>query len=256
MRPISDCVFFDYSIVYMDEIHSTNDYLKSYVSEKNLNHPLAVFSEYQNSGRGQRSRAWESNRGENMLVSFYVPVQWNTDDMERFFMLSILAIVSAIEAADSSIQNTIHIKWPNDIYLHDKKIGGILIENSLKGHQVHQVFIGLGLNVHQRSFSINLPQASSLAIEYPTILWDRTKILNELICRLEQVFLNIKSTHYPDIVSMYNQRLYQKNKTLTIPHKGEYTILGINAHGHLVVENILSNDRIALTSSTDIQWNF
>lgn len=154
-------------ILRFSELQSTNSYLKeNYQGKPQF---TVVTADFQTAGRGQRGNSWESERGKNLLFSmlFYPTVA--IPPMQQF-QISKAVAVGTVEALEELLQGVEHpevcIKWPNDIYIGNRKVAGILIENSLAGaDRIDHSIIGIGLNVNQREFRSNAPNPGSL-IQY------------------------------------------------------------------------------------------
>lgn len=141
------------------ELSSTNDYLAQLCRESKAKEFYTVVAESQTAGKGQRGNTWESESGKNLTFS---TVLYPTAlEAKRQFCLSMLASLSCIEAL-GNYTDGFSIKWPNDIYWKDRKIGGILIENELEGKYITQSIIGIGLNVNQDEFHSDAPNPVSL----------------------------------------------------------------------------------------------
>lgn len=137
--------------INLQEVDSTNEYLRNYANsaEDAKDMITVVTAEYQTAGKGQGKNTWESNHGDNLLFSIlchptYVPAN-------RQFLLS-QAITLAIRDALRMYIGEVAIKWPNDIYWHDHKLGGILIQCTLSGSGIKDCIIGVGLDVNQKEF--------------------------------------------------------------------------------------------------------
>ena len=121
--------------------------------------PLVVWADYQTAGKGQGTNRWESERDKNLLFSIlYHPLHIQANRQFTISMAISLAIVDALEQQIGDVC----IKWPNDIYWRNAKIGGILIENRLLGQTIKDSVIGVGLNVNQRQFKSDAPNPISL----------------------------------------------------------------------------------------------
>jgi BirA family biotin operon repressor/biotin-[acetyl-CoA-carboxylase] ligase len=148
-------------LIKLDAIDSTNDFLKSLSSQDELDNYTVVTAENQTKGKGQMGSKWQSESGKNLIMS--VLVKDFLFDNIQFFNLSIIVSLSVIEVLKSLEIRDLSIKWPNDIMSYNKKIGGILIENTIKSDGRIVSVVGLGLNVNQTNFD-ELPNASSLAV--------------------------------------------------------------------------------------------
>ena len=148
-------------LIKLDAIDSTNDFLKALSSQDELDNFTVVTAENQTKGKGQMGAKWESESGKNLIMSALV--KDFLYDNEQVFNLSLIVSLSVIEALKSLNIPDLSIKWPNDIMSYNKKIGGILIENTIKSDGRIVSVVGLGLNVNQTNFE-ELPNASSLAV--------------------------------------------------------------------------------------------
>ena len=137
--------------MYIAETNSTNDLLRQ--------HPeyVTVRTDFQTSGRGQQGNGWESERSKNLLFSTLLLRPQIA--VEKQFILSMAVCVALRQAVLDTIGTEVLknnaplcIKWPNDLYAGDKKLAGILIENSLQAGHIEQSIIGIGLNVNQMQF--------------------------------------------------------------------------------------------------------
>ncbi|MDA6072105.1 biotin--[acetyl-CoA-carboxylase] ligase [Flavobacterium sp. AC] len=148
-------------LIKLDAIDSTNDFLKSLASQDEPDNFTVVTAENQTKGKGQMGSKWQSESGKNLVMS--VLVKDFLYDNEQVFNLSIIVSLAVIDALKSLNIPKLSIKWPNDIMSYNKKIGGILIENTLKSDGRIVSVVGIGLNVNQTNYE-HLPNASSLAV--------------------------------------------------------------------------------------------
>lgn len=148
-------------LIKLDAIDSTNDFLKALASQDELDNFTVVTAENQTKGKGQMGAKWQSESGKNLIMS--VLVKDFVFDNEQVFNLNIIISLSVIEVLKSLNIPDLSIKWPNDIMSYTKKIGGILIENTIKSDGRIVSVVGFGLNVNQTNFD-GLPNASSLAV--------------------------------------------------------------------------------------------
>jgi BirA family biotin operon repressor/biotin-[acetyl-CoA-carboxylase] ligase len=149
-----------WKIIHIAETDSTNRWLREYEPPTDApGQPLVVWADYQTAGKGQGTNRWESERDKNLLFSIlYHPLHIQANRQFTISMAISLAIVDALEQQIGDVC----IKWPNDIYWRNAKIGGILIENRLLGQTIKDSVIGVGLNVNQRQFKSDAPNPISL----------------------------------------------------------------------------------------------
>ena len=188
-------------IIKLSATDSTNDYLKQLHKEKVLKDYTVVTTLLQRNGKGQMGTQWSSESGKNLTFSVLVKnvlVAQNTIfDFNVAVAVSILQILQSLEVPNLTI------KWPNDILAENKKVGGILIENSLKADGSIDSITGIGLNVNQEDFA-GLPLASSLK-NVTNKNFDLDELLLQLVHQLQRnlselssekvVFWNVYSTH-------------------------------------------------------------
>ncbi|UPZ13972.1 biotin--[acetyl-CoA-carboxylase] ligase [Flavobacterium humidisoli] len=148
-------------LIKLDAIDSTNDFLKALSSQDELENFTTVTAENQTKGKGQVGGLWKTEAGKNLTMSVLVKdFLFNND---KVFNLSVLVSLSVAEVLKSLNIPDICIKWPNDILSYNKKLVGILIENTLKSDGRIVSVVGIGINVNQTDFD-ELPNASSLAV--------------------------------------------------------------------------------------------
>lgn len=148
-------------ILHFDEINSTNVYLYDKISENNDISDMVVVAAHQTAGRGMDKNRWESEAGKNLLFSIALNV--NFLEAENQFKISQAVSVAIVETLQKIvISDKFFIKWPNDIYFGDKKLAGMLIQNTIEGRMMGVSIIGIGLNVNQIEFSKDIPNPISL----------------------------------------------------------------------------------------------
>lgn len=138
---------------------STNSYLSDLISQGAFPHGYCVCSRFQSAGRGQAGNIWESAEGENLLFSLLLHT--HKFPLDRQFLLSEVVSI-AICRFLSRYRISARIKYPNDIFVGDKKIAGILIENRIVGKAMQYSIVGIGLNVNQEAFMQNRATATSM----------------------------------------------------------------------------------------------
>ena len=190
--------------MYIPETHSTSSLLHE-LYEENLPHMFTIRTDYQTAGRGQAGNSWESEAGKNLLFSallryegIHAAQQW------RLSMLVAVALWDTLAKYLPYEQLT--IKWPNDIYFGDKKLVGILIENSLSGQYIGHSIVGIGVNVNQTKWLSNAPNPISMK-EITGEEYDAEVLMNEWIFSMES--WELRTTE--EIKNAYLQHLYRRN---------------------------------------------
>ncbi|MHC5310167.1 biotin--[acetyl-CoA-carboxylase] ligase [Myroides sp. LJL116] len=224
------------NIIKLDAIGSTNTYLKELLMVSNLSNLTVVTAQRQLEGRGQRGTKWVSQEGSSL--SFSVLVKDSLSDVSQIFDLNILVALSVLQGIKKCCNLSLAIKWPNDILADNKKIAGILIENSIKSSTEIVSIVGIGINVNQQNFD-DLPQASSLKLLCGNP-FDKEIVLQSVLECLSENLEQLKSGNAADLWKLYHDFLYQKDKLayFELPDKTliQGYIQGVSPNGLLIVE--------------------
>ncbi|RKS19239.1 BirA family biotin operon repressor/biotin-[acetyl-CoA-carboxylase] ligase [Flavobacterium endophyticum] len=194
------------NIIKLDAINSTNDYLKGLLQRQFVENFTIVTAENQTDGKGQMGSKWSVQAGKNL--TFSVLVKDLLLEVNHIFHLNVAVAVSIIEALSFLEIKELAIKWPNDILAGGKKIGGILIENSLKSDGEIFSIIGIGINVNQQNFE-NLPKASSLSILLKREINKEAVLISIVECLTRNVSL-ILNKNTDSLWQKYHSCLYKK----------------------------------------------
>lgn len=222
-------------IIRLEEIDSTNRYLKNYREEGDEEMIVAV-ADYQSAGKGQGTHTWESEKGKNLLFSIKVYPHWIP--VRRQFVLSMAGALAVKDALDSYVEN-ITLKWPNDVYWNDKKISGTLIENTIDSKGIKSCVFGIGLNVNQLVFHSDAPNPVSLA----QILGhevDRDEVLKKILDGFEKYYELLRRADYMDVSGIYHLSLYRRKGFH--PYRdadGEFegALVEVEDDGHLILHD-------------------
>jgi BirA family biotin operon repressor/biotin-[acetyl-CoA-carboxylase] ligase len=173
---------------WLESVDSTNRHMNR-KTDADLSDGFVVASLYQSAGRGQGEKYWHSEPGKNLLMSVY----WKPDFIEA---ANVVELSKAVAAGIQDMLKENHIetwmRYPNDIYAGNKKIAGILIENTLRGSKVQHSVIGIGLNVNQTEFPADLPNPVSMK-NLTGDDYDLKDCLNVLCNHLEKNYLQLKN---------------------------------------------------------------
>ena len=144
-----------------NSIDSTNKEASRLLASQVPLHETVILARHQTDGKGQYGRKWESQPDAHLAMSLILqPSSMKASDLPLLSMQISLAIVKVLKSLDQAILPL--IKWPNDIYANQKKLAGILIENVLSATRVQHCIIGIGMNVNEKEFSAEAPNAISL----------------------------------------------------------------------------------------------
>ena len=155
-------LFTGQQLIYLPQCDSTNTYAQELLIKNKATEGCVVITDAQTQGRGQRGTSWEAEPGKNITLTLILKPYFLI--AQHQFYLNICISLAVLDLVRRYVYNQpeLKLKWPNDIYYGNKKIGGILIQNSVSGQFLQHSLIGIGLNINQISFAA--PGASSLAL--------------------------------------------------------------------------------------------
>jgi BirA family biotin operon repressor/biotin-[acetyl-CoA-carboxylase] ligase len=224
-------------IISLATIDSTNDYLQKALSDGSVAEGLVVSAEEQMKGRGQRGTQWHSNRGHNILMSTVLYPSFLPIDKQ--FYLSVVMALGVAGFVRSVLPSTrVQIKWPNDILVEEKKVGGILIENSLQGNILKNSIAGIGINVLARPETNTAWPAVCLA--HFGQVGKPGELIPVLCDWLDLFYKELKSGESESLYKEYMANLYSLRETRIFTDLGtgqNFTgsITGIDGFGRLLV---------------------
>ncbi len=227
---------------HFSEIDSTSIYLKNnYTNEKNL---TFVSADFQFKGHGRYNRVWISKKGEDLLFSVLIK---DKSIINRYASLSLASAVCVYELLLELNVVNVSIKWPNDVYVNDKKISGILLEGISNGNDIEAIVIGIGLNVNSSEFEI---PATSIFLETKDKknLNNIKKVLYSKIINMLKKLKNDDNS-YLQVVKENN---YLKNKTAYLKQNDKeilIEIIGIDEDNCLLIKK---DDKLGKISSGEI----
>ena len=234
------------SILDFDSIDSTSKYLKeNYIALKDF---TFVSSLYQTNGKGRMDRSWESNKGENLLFSLLIKKKALLKLYSSISILSATVILSVLK--EYNIDNVM-IKWPNDVYIDDKKVCGILLEGISTSDNLECIVLGIGLNVNQKVFIDSRATSMSLKLKKDINQKElKEKIYNRFMEELER--LEEGKSNYLFTIRLNN---YLKNKEVYAIIDNEKVlskVIDINDDNSIKVE---SNNKIYNLLSDEITFH-
>ena len=176
-------------IIFLPTLTSTNAYASRLLKNGTLPEGTVIYTNYQSAGKGYFGNKWESEDGKNLLVSIILyPSFIKPEDQFCISMAISLAICDFLEG----YINGCAIKWPNDIYVNNDKIAGILIDSALSGESIEYTVVGIGLNINQEKFSKSVPNPTSLNI-ISGKTYNITDCLNKLLTALDKRYKQLIS---------------------------------------------------------------
>ena len=219
----------NWQTVKLDTAVSTHDLIKRTDGDR-----VVVVADYQEAGRGQGQNKWESERGKNLLFSVKTPVP--AIPANRQFLLSMAGALALKDVLDDYAE-AFTLKWPNDIYWHDSKISGTIIDTAISGKVICQCIYGIGININQRIFTSDAPNPVSLC----TIVGhdvDRDGVMEKFLHRLENRMDALEKYRYDDVTAEYVGSLYRRSGFFEYEDCcGRFSaeIVGVMPNGHLVL---------------------
>lgn len=211
---INNTFFTGKFLIHLPSVDSTNTYAKEHLSKSTPIDGTVILADEQYAGRGQAGNIWQSMPGENLTFS----IIYKTDflpaaaqfGLNMAISLGIRTAVAEIIGQQGRQHMNVSIKWPNDIYIDDKKVAGILIENTISGMYLKHSIIGIGLNVNQQDFA-ELTRATSLRRELDKSM-EQISVLKEVLAAIERYFFLLKEGKTALLKSAYISHLYRYNE--------------------------------------------
>lgn len=190
--------------IHIRSVSSTNTFASELVKKGKVQEGTIVYTDYQSAGRGQPGNRWYSAKGKNLLFTIILFPPINADEQ---FLLS-MAVSEGICAFLKRYIACPKIKWPNDIYSGNRKIAGILIENSVQGNRIEHSIVGIGLNINQQRFSRNIPNPVSLSL-ITGIRYDAGRCLREVSSDIREKYKLLLAGDKKRIQEEYLSLLYR-----------------------------------------------
>jgi BirA family biotin operon repressor/biotin-[acetyl-CoA-carboxylase] ligase len=240
------------NIIRLSEVDSTNNYAIHLLANSKPIEGTLIVAETQSKGRGTESNTWESEPGKNLTFSLILYPPINAD--KQFFLNKALSLGIHDFLKHALPQNQISIKWPNDIYIEDKKICGILIQNSVSGNNFEYLIAGIGLNVNQQIFLSDAPNPVSMT-QLTGCEYSLPEILNSLFQHIAMRYNQVCEEKYNEIEDDYHKVLYQINKLNTYNYQEETVeaiIRGTNEYGQLLLDT--ANNRRLVCNFKEITF--
>lgn len=223
-----------YKYLHFEEIDSTSSYLKR--NFDNLRDFTILESDYQSEGRGRSGRKWISNKNDNLMFSILLKDPTLINEISKLSVSSAYVLFLTIKELYPSL-NPLY-KWPNDIYVNDKKISGILLESHMENNKINGIIIGIGINLNQKKFDDDLLfKASSISNELNKEI-DKELFKKILYKNVYDYFKKLKEGDNEYLIFARNKN-YLKNKEVysLINNKKELVkVLDINDDLSLLVE--------------------
>lgn len=223
--------------VELSETDSTNIYAMTHIQHNMATHGSVFFAHKQIAGKGQHGKTWVTEAGQNLIMSAVIDP--NPLIPGHQFRLSVAVALACYDFFSKYAGEETSIKWPNDLYWRDRKAGGILIENQLRGNKWQWAVLGIGININQVHFQYSISNPVSLK-QITGKQFDPVALAKELCLNLDQRFEQLLDQPFSVLLNEYNDHLFKKNQQTQLKKQNtrfNCTILGVNEQGELLVKD-------------------
>lgn len=222
---------------YFPVLDSTNREAWRMLQQGSAEEGTVVVADFQTHGRGQGDTHWESENGKNLCVSAILKPSFLPPD-QQFYLNKAIALAVAEAVRHTLPGRRVRIKWPNDIYVENDKIAGILIENAIIGSRLAHSIAGIGINVNQLRFDPQIPNAVSVA-QLTGKTEDPQNCLDRICKALDHWYALLASKQNGQIDKAYLEILFGLGERRPFHRRGERfyaTIIGLTREGRLVLQ--------------------
>ena len=235
-------------IIHLESVDSTNNYAANLVQKGGCANGTVIMADNQYLGKGQRGTEWHTVQGENLTFSTVLcPDNLSVEHQFYITCFVSLSIIDVLKAYDIIAE----IKWPNDIYVNNHKIAGVLIENFLQGTAIKTSIIGIGINVNSCPEGVN-----ATCIQHITL--NRLKpfdLMMKLIIKLNIWFDALNQRNFDFLFSKYNNTLFMKNRNVEFEDEsGKFQGKVIGARDNGLLEISVGNE-VRLYGIKQLIWN-
>ncbi len=223
------------SFTILTSVDSTNNYAMGMIRDGVAKHGGAWFSFEQTNGKGRRGKIWEVQSGKNIIVSIAVMPDFLT--VYQQFHLSIASSLACVDFLTKYTGYETKIKWPNDIFWNDRKAGGILIENIIKGTTWESAVIGIGININQTEFNLDSVFMPVSLKQITGKEYDIVELARELHKTVMKRYEELQNNGFEKMLIEYNQCLFGLDEKIKLKKDNmvfETTLQGVSPQGKLI----------------------
>ena len=218
-------------------LESTNEFVLGSLKERKFNEGTIVIAGFQTHGEGMGENRWESEKDKNLLLSLVLKPVF-LEPAHQFYLNKFASLAVYDFVKHVLPDKNVTVKWPNDVYIDDKKVAGILINNTIIGKHFEYVVLGIGLNINQKTFKSDAPNPVSL-IHHTNKELNLEECLQSLLhylnSRYEQLKVEKSQSLDGDYLNvLYRYQNWSEFKTENRTFKGRIT--GITEYGQLQIE--------------------
>lgn len=222
--------------IFLEEAASTNTFLKTCENDR-FSHGAVVLADHQTVGRGQYSRSWHSEPRANLTFT----IGLRPASAERLPLLTLSVADAVRQCVADQIGGDAKIKWPNDIFICDKKVSGVLTESVFVGKELHRLLIGVGINVLQSKFPGALGDEATSLVQHVPKTPSREEFLAQLLSRIEYAVARW-TKHDPELHKAISRNLAGYGEWCGVRINGKQSaqpmkFLGVNRDGCCLLLN-------------------
>lgn len=221
---------------HFPELDSTNEFAAKLLAKNKPNEGTVIITDNQVRGKGQYGRKWSSAPGKNLTLSV---ILYPNIPAETQFDLNMMASLSVCAAIEQQSSIKAKVKWPNDIYVSNRKICGILIKNNLTGGMISQSIVGIGINVNQREFDPILPNPTSLILQSGEMT--ELSDLREHLFEAMDLYYNMLKRDPVELRQKYSKILWRRTEQIKYKLEDDQlrsgVIEGIERDGRLIIRS-------------------
>jgi BirA family biotin operon repressor/biotin-[acetyl-CoA-carboxylase] ligase len=219
----------------LTEVESTNIYAMEQLQANLAGHGAAYFAHNQTAGKGQHGKRWTTEPGTHLAMTVVLDCSFLS--LTQQFSLSVMAALATHDLFSKYAGEETRIKWPNDMYWRDRKAGGILIENQVRGNRWQGSVAGIGINLNQVHFPGTLPNPVSLK-QITGKEFNPVAMAKELCENLETRYQELKAGGYKEQLAQYNELLFKRGQEVKLKRDNivfNCIITGVSETGELLV---------------------
>ena len=241
-------------LLRINECNSTNIYAKNLLSKNEPIEGTVVITDTQTNGKGQYGNKWHSTNYKNLTFSVIVkPIFLRPN--EQFYISKAISL-ACVDFLNTFDNTEFQIKWPNDIYYKNKKIGGILIENIISSKQISYSIIGIGLNINQTEFK-NIERAISLK-QITNTDFSLEDVFQKLLKKIDAYYFQLRKRNFESLNKQYLENMFgfqiiRTFKNIETSEEFDAEIKGVNEIGQL---HLYSNCQDLFFNNKEVIWKF
>ncbi len=219
----------------LTEVESTNIHAMERLQANLAAHGAVFFAHSQTAGKGQHGKSWLAEPGKNIAMSAIIDCSFLL--LNQQFPLSVMVALASHDLFSKYAGDETFVKWPNDIYWRDRKAGGILIENQVRGSNWQSAVVGIGMNLNQTVFAPDLKNPVSLK-QITGKSFDTVAVAKELCGYLEKRYNQLKNGEFKSLLVEYNRHLFKRGEKVRLKKEAvnfECLVKGVSSDGELEV---------------------